>query len=165
MPELLILRHAKSAWDTDAPTDFDRPLSARGERDRWRMAGWLADEGLCPDEVVTSSALRARATAEAVVEACGVATSQVEHSRRYYGAGPRIWLDRLGAATGRRVLICGHNPGLDELVAWLEPQAPLNAAGKLMTTAAVARFRIAGEWRGFSTSDAELVRLVRPRDL
>ena len=79
MPELLILRHAKSAWDTDAPTDFDRPLSARGERDRWRMAGWLADEGLCPDEVVTSSALRARATAEAVVEALNRATSYLRH--------------------------------------------------------------------------------------
>ncbi len=27
--QLLILRHAKSAWDTDAPTDFERPLAKK----------------------------------------------------------------------------------------------------------------------------------------
>lgn len=165
MPELLVLRHAKSAWETDAPTDFDRPLAPRGERDRWRLGAWLNHEGLCPDEVVTSSAVRARATAEAVVETCGGASIGFERSRRYYAAGPETWLDRLATATGRRVLICGHNPGLDELVEWLAPHAPLTAAGKLMTTAAVAQFRIAGEWRRVAPPDAELVQLVRPRDL
>ena len=34
---LLILRHAKSDWDTDAATDFERPLAKRGERDAPRI--------------------------------------------------------------------------------------------------------------------------------
>ena len=97
--ELLVLRHAKSAWDTDAETDFDRPLATRGERDRWRMADWLVRNDLCPDEVVASSAVRARDTAMAVVERCGLPHAQVEYLRRFYGAGARTWLDRLRETT------------------------------------------------------------------
>ena len=50
--ELLVLRHAKSAWDTGAARDFDRPLSKRGRRDAPRVGRFLARSGLTPDYVV-----------------------------------------------------------------------------------------------------------------
>lgn len=50
--ELLILRHAKSDWDSGAGTDFDRPLSRRGKHDAPRIGAWLYREGLVPDYVV-----------------------------------------------------------------------------------------------------------------
>lgn len=48
MVELLIMRHAKSAWDS-GDSDFDRPLSDRGERDAPRMAAWIAEHNLAPE--------------------------------------------------------------------------------------------------------------------
>ena len=41
MKQLILLRHAKSGW-ADGGRDFDRPLSARGERDAPEMAARLA---------------------------------------------------------------------------------------------------------------------------
>jgi phosphohistidine phosphatase len=60
--ELLVLRHAKSAWDTDAPSDFARPLSKRGRKAAPRVGRWLRAHRLQPDLVVASTALRVRQT-------------------------------------------------------------------------------------------------------
>ena len=57
--ELLILRHAKSAWDTDAVSDFDRPLAKRGRKDAPRMGKWLRRRRLVPGYVLSSPARRA----------------------------------------------------------------------------------------------------------
>ncbi len=54
---LLLLRHAKSAWNTGAAKDFDRPLANRGERDAPTMGKWLKKQGLVPDTVISSPAL------------------------------------------------------------------------------------------------------------
>ena len=62
--ELLILRHAKSSWDSDARTDFERPLAPRGLLDAPRVGAFLARQGLKPDFVVSSPAERARETVE-----------------------------------------------------------------------------------------------------
>ena len=64
--ELLILRHAKSAWDTNAPSDFERPLAKRGRRAAPRVGRWLEEQGLIPDHVVSSPAERAKQTVIAV---------------------------------------------------------------------------------------------------
>ena len=52
--ELLILRHAKSDWGTDALTDFERPLAKRGKKDAPRVGKWLRDQALVPDHVVSA---------------------------------------------------------------------------------------------------------------
>ena len=52
--ELLILRHAKSAWDTPAASDYERPLNGRGKRDAPRIGAWLCAQGLLPDHVLAS---------------------------------------------------------------------------------------------------------------
>ena len=66
--DILVMRHAKSAWNTDAASDFDRPLTARGERDAERMAEWLADVDIVPDAILSSSAVRAKTTVQPIIE-------------------------------------------------------------------------------------------------
>lgn len=61
--ELLLLRHAKSDWDSDVASDFERPLAKRGKNDAPKVGSWLYREGLVPDHVVSSPATRARQTA------------------------------------------------------------------------------------------------------
>jgi len=165
MVELLIMRHAKSAWDT-GDTDFHRPLNGRGARDAPRMAQWIAESDLAPDAVLSSAAVRARETALAVVFECDVDRAQVEFERDLYHASASTWLDALTHQTCARLLICGHNPGLDDLVDLLSADEPqLSVTGKLMTTAAVAHLRFDTAWSEISPRTGRLVSLVRPREL
>src|SRR5690349_1589139 len=61
---ILLLRHAKSAWDEPGLDDFDRPLAARGRRAAAVMGVYLRDEKLVPDLVLCSAARRAAETWE-----------------------------------------------------------------------------------------------------
>jgi phosphohistidine phosphatase len=70
MKTLLIMRHAKSSWkDPDLP-DHDRPLNKRGKHDAPSMGKLLKDEDLIPDLIISSTAARAKKTAELVAKAC-----------------------------------------------------------------------------------------------
>ncbi|MBT8241972.1 MAG: histidine phosphatase family protein [Acidimicrobiia bacterium] len=165
--ELLVMRHAKSDWSTH-DTDFDRPLNPRGERNAVQMAQWLVDQDLAPDRVLSSPARRAASTAMEVVSACGIDHADVEFDEELYLADAWTWLEQLRDRAGQRVLICGHNPGLDQLVDHLSGgTAPFSQSGKLMTTAAVAHFTHGPEWSSLGTTEGwcRLMSLTRPREL
>ncbi len=164
--DLLVMRHGKSSWDSGAATDFARPLSSRGLRDAPRMAQWLRESALRPDRVLTSSALRALQTSDAVAAEFGLPSSAVEVDRRFYGCGPATWFEALRNGGERRVLICGHNPGLDELVEVITAdRLRYTRDAKLMTTAAIAHLRLPRGWSSIGLTSARLITLQRPRDL
>ena len=120
MKTLLVLRHAKSSWDDAALDDHERPLNKRGRRDAPRMGELVREHGLIPDVVISSDAVRARLTAEAVVEAARYG-GEILLDRRLYLAGPAdiLPLLRTVGEKAETVMIVGHNPGLEELVAQL----------------------------------------------
>ena len=131
MKSLLILRHAKSSWNKPGLDDHDRPLNKRGKRDAPRMGRLLASRGLIPDVILSSTALRARTTAEEVARHCGF-EGKVQTTSRLYLAGPAEYVAALSRLSGnpRTVMVVGHNPGLAELVHLLsgEPQRMPTAA-------------------------------------
>lgn len=166
--ELLILRHAKSAWDTHAPSDFERPLAARGAKAAPRVGRWLRDQGLVPDHVVSSPAERARQTVLAVCRELGIEARHVSWDERIYGGWARTLIEvlRESPADAERVLIAGHNPGLEDLVeALCANDLPIPSDGKLMPTAAVARLRIGVPWAELAAGTGELLSLTRARSL
>jgi phosphohistidine phosphatase len=120
MKTLLVLRHAKSSWNDPALDDHERPLSTRGRRDGPRMGELVREHGLMPDVVISSDAVRARLTAEAVAEAARYA-GQILLDRRLYMASPADVRSLLRTVPDKAetVMIVGHNPGLEELVALL----------------------------------------------
>jgi phosphohistidine phosphatase SixA len=65
MKTLLVLRHAKSSWNDTALDDHERPLNKRGRRHGPRMGSLVCELGLTPDVIISSTAVRARLTAEA----------------------------------------------------------------------------------------------------
>jgi phosphohistidine phosphatase len=69
MKTLLVLRHAKSSWNDTSLDDHERPLNKRGRRDGPRMGELVREHRLTPDIIISSDAVRARRTAEAVAEA------------------------------------------------------------------------------------------------
>ena len=117
MKRLLLLRHAKSSWDDASLDDWERPLNDRGRRDAPRAGEWLRDHLRQPDAIITSDAVRARTTAEAVAKAAGYSRALVIEPSLYL-ATPQAVLDLLNAVPdeAQAVLVVGHNPGLEELV-------------------------------------------------
>jgi phosphohistidine phosphatase len=163
MKTLLLLRHAKSSWDEPGLDDHDRPLNARGERDAPRMGLLIRSEGLIPDLVLSSDALRARLTAEAVAAAAEYQGTILLDGRLYH-ANPvaivsviRDVMDSQPAT----VMIVGHNPGLEELLARLTGET------EEMPTATLARIALPiDRWSDLETATrGALVGMWRPRDL
>ena len=117
MKMLLVLRHAKSSWDDPTLDDHERPLNDRGRRDGPRMGELVREYGLMPDIVISSDAVRAQLTAEAVAEAARYA-GEILLDPRLYIASPADILSLLQTAreNARTIMIVGHNPGLEELV-------------------------------------------------
>ena len=120
MKSILVLRHAKSNRKDPDLTDHDRPLNKRGKRDAPRMGRLLKKEHLVPDAIISSTAMRARDTAEAVAKASGY-TGDITFNRSLYASGPQAYIDALHDLSDDyvRVLTIGHNPGLEELVEML----------------------------------------------
>jgi len=165
---LLVLRHGKSAWDTSAPADFQRPLAERGKRDVPRVGRWLREQGLLPSRVVSSPAERAAQTTTLVCESLGVELASVHWDPRIYGGGLGELLKVLGDVPreATTVLLIGHNPGLELLLGYLcSPAAGRSPDGKLLPTAAVAHLRMPEDWKALSARSAQLAGIVRPRSL
>ncbi len=166
--ELLVLRHAKSAWDTAAPSDFDRPLSKRGRKDAPRVAAWLVEEGFVPDCVRASTAARVRETLDRMSSVIDLPLEDVSWDDDLYHASPRTMLEALAGCPddARRVLLVGHNPGVEDLVLHLS-RAPVHLPpnGKIMPTCAVAHFRMPEDWSALRRGDGELTHVLRPRTL
>lgn len=167
--ELLIFRHGKSDWTTDAPTDFDRPLAKRGRKAVRRMGAWLKDQELLPDHIVSSPAKRARQTAKRVCRLAELPSDSIHWEQRIYEANVETLLNVLADSPkeAQRIMLIGHNPGLEELVHHLTGGAAGEPPpdGSLMPTAALAQLRTRNLWKNLKAGCARLVSITRPREL
>ena len=159
--QLLLLRHAKSAWPAEV-ADLDRPLAPRGERDTNLVGGYLARRGLLPDHVVASPARRAQETARRVLAAAG-STCPVTTDRELY-EGDVVQVLREVPEGARRALLVGHEPDLGLLAARMIGAAPgsisLRKAGL-----ALLDFGAGGHGSDSPLGQAGLRLLLSPRSL
>jgi phosphohistidine phosphatase len=162
MKTLLLLRHAKSSWDDPTVPDHDRPLNKRGKRDAPKMGRLLKEEGLIPDVLLSSTANRARKTAEAASRACDY-EGTITFTDDLYAADVAEIIDVLKHVEGEpsRVLVIGHNPGFEDLV------RHLTAREEEFPTAALARIALPlNRWGEFTLDTrGELITVWRPKDL
>ena len=170
MRQLLLLRHAKSAWDDPALADHARPLNGRGRLSARRIATEMARLGLSPEVVVVSSARRTLQTLDAMKPLEG--NPIIRMMDEMYLAP---WEHLLGMLhqvpeTVRSVMMIGHNPGLHDLALnLLAPQAePTPALFRLREgypTAALTEFAIAAPWHALTDGGGRLIQFIAPRDL
>jgi phosphohistidine phosphatase len=114
---LLLLRHGKSAWGDDGLTDHDRPLKKRGIRDAGRMGRFVLAEGLAPDFIWSSTAVRARDTARLFAEGADLDEDAVELTEMLYAADPETILAVAASSPDVEIVaMVGHNPGTEEAV-------------------------------------------------
>lgn len=138
MKRLILLRHAKSSWAVPGLDDHDRPLNERGQRDAPRIGAWLVREGYVPDAALVSTAVRTRATWEALGQA--FAAVPVILRSDIYEAAPASLLSALQTAAPEVacVLMLGHNPGIGALAQMLLDAPPREPAFLKFPTAATA---------------------------
>jgi len=139
MKTLYLVRHAKSDWGDPLLDDHDRPLNERGLRDAPAMGHRLAERGVRPDRIVTSTAVRARlygATGSGILAVASTLD------------------DALDSA-----MLAGHNPGMSDAVGeltgeWVE-----------LPTCAVVECRVnVDHWAELVEGTGELVSVATPKD-
>jgi phosphohistidine phosphatase len=170
MKTLTLLRHAKSDWTNKAASDFDRPLNARGHRGAQAIGRELARQGMAFDIVLASPAARVVETVDDVAKGYGRPLSPI-YDRRLYLASPAILLAivRETDDAAERLLLVGHNPGLEALALLItrDDGNALRAELKAkFPTATLAEINLSiDRWRNAEVGAGDLARFIRPRDL
>lgn len=162
MKTLLLLRHAKSSWKNGQLADHDRPLNKRGKRDAPRIGKLLLESGLQPELILSSTAKRARKTASKVARKCAY-EGVIELNGTLYLAAPDDYIRVLRDAPDHftRVMVVGHNPGLEQLL------AVLTGNDAHLPTAALAQIQVDIDTWSELQGDrcGRLIDLWRPREL
>lgn len=158
---LVLMRHAKSSWDAANLSDHERPLNARGRRSANALGAWLRTRGYVPDEVLCSSAERTQETAERL----GLTTPLTLLDTLYH-ASPEAMMRALRGASGRCVLMLGHNPGIAEFAYDLAATPPVHQHFAVYPTGAtmVADLPI-NDWAQAEGRSAQVVDFVIPREI
>ena len=116
MATLLVMRHAKSDWNADYGRDHDRPLNERGRRSARIMGMVLNGEGLAPQHVTSSTAVRARTTVELAAES-GAWAAPITLDESLYDGGVDAALEVIsGAPDVETIMVVGHQPTWSMLV-------------------------------------------------
>ena len=161
MPKTLVLvRHAKSAWPDDVADD-ERPLAKRGRRDAPAVGRWVAENGVTPQVVVVSSALRAVQTAELIAAELDPSPRRVVTDQAY-NARPAELLElvRTLPAEADTAMLVGHNPGIESLATLLEESgSPLGE----FPTSAVCVLGFEGGWDSVEPGTGRLITFAVPR--
>ena len=157
---LILVRHAKSSWDSLGLPDTERPLADRGKRDAPMMGKRLAKQKGKPDLILSSPARRALTTAEIIASELGYKTKDIVVDDRLYATDPETLLAVIGGLNDKLkcVMLFGHNPEISELAHRLSADiAPL-------PTCSVAQFTFESKaWATIGSVKAEKVVLDYPK--
>jgi len=152
------MRHAKSDWDADFGSDHERPLNGRGLHSARLMGRVLAGQARSPHLVISSTAVRARTTAELAIEA-GDWGSDLQLDRSLYDSGPeRVLETAAGAPDVGILMLVGHQPTWSMLV------RDITGAKAEIKTATIAVVQLEIEsWDELPDSEGSLIALLHPR--
>lgn len=162
MNTLYLLRHADAESAQYYDDDRDRELSATGQQDAVRLGRFLATTDQVPDQFVTSTAVRARQTAEMLSEG-GEWSSEVplRPSHALYRAQPADVLEEIRATEDEveGLLLVGHEPTWSTTVSQM-----VGAANVSLPPGTCVRIDVKGDgWSALSFGDGTLRWMIPPK--
>ncbi len=168
MKTLIIARHGKSDWNVanaHDTADFDRPLNERGRGDATTVARELAAQGLIPEKVIASSAKRTTETAERLISCWDADALALELTEDLYLAGYTTLLRSIQGLDEslNTVLLCGHNPGVHELLIQLDHRCHIEEFPTLAV--AVLTFPEVEFWGNVDQRKGKVQSFFVPREL
>jgi phosphohistidine phosphatase len=157
---LYLLRHAKSSWKDASLSDFERPLKRRGREAAELVGERLAQEKLKNPVLICSPAVRTRETAELVLKSSKLRVEE-RWDERIYEASLRDLLQVMSEIPDDKkvVILIGHNPGFEELLAFLTGES------LRMPTAALAKIKLEVSWKDVEAKSGKLDWFVTPKAL
>ena len=160
MKKIMIMRHAKSDWKDNTVRDFDRPLNKRGTLAAPEMGNEIKRLNLRPDLIISSPALRAKMTAEAVAEKIGY-TNKIIWDKSYYFAYTGDIFKSIKSLDENieKLLIFGHNP------TWSSIAEKLSGQYFNMKTAQLVVVEFDGKWKDLKDFACKVVTSISPKDL
>ena len=162
---LILMRHAKSAWDNPALDDFDRPLNSRGRASALAIGRWLNHCGHLPDEVVVSGARRTVETWSRMASELP-ATATMRSDPALYHASPETMLGVLRQAISPTTMMIGHNPGLADFAGRLaRAPYPHDRFGDFPTAATAVISFDTSSWSEVGWASGDVTDFATPREL
>jgi phosphohistidine phosphatase len=162
MKTLLIIRHAKSSWDSASMPDISRPLNDRGKKDAPAMARRLIGTGILIDRFVSSPARRAKETAEAFAHEFGQKSKDIEFVTELYHALPPVFKQVIAGLDDKddTVALFAHNPGITTFANMLTTVRLDN----MPTCSVFAAQSPAEHWNEFLTAGPEFLFFHYPKE-
>jgi phosphohistidine phosphatase len=162
MKILILMRHAKSEQKSHHGSELDRPLTPKGEQRVELMGSWILERELLPQLVLTSNSLRATRTAQIFAQSSGYA-GEIRVVKKLLMAEADELLKVLKELPEdlERVMIVGHNPGLESLIPMLTKRV------EALPTASVAVLRLEIDaWKDLKPkTKAELMEIWRAKEI
>ena len=150
MKVVLIIRHAKSSWSDFSLPDFDRPLNDRGKKDAPEMAKRLISQNIPIDCFISSTAKRARKTAELFAKEFKTDKDDILFKPELYEASASVFSEIIANAPSQAntIAVFSHNPGITEFVNQLTP----TRVDDMPTCAVFAVKAEITDWKEFSSA-------------
>ncbi len=152
---LYLIRHAEASWMESGQHDFNRPLNNCGRGDAAEMGRRLKTDGILPNVILSSPALRATQTAELITAELGIAPSSIVFDEKIYEAATSNLLEIIQSLESRHdsAMLVGHNPAMTWLINHLTGGHIANAP-----TCAIATLRtFSGRWKDTGLATADLL--------
>ena len=155
------MRHAKSSWDDPSLSDFERPLNDRGKRNAALMGEFIRREGLAPDVIVTSPAMRAKTTAEMTKQEGDLDAKIILDGRVYEASANALREVASGIDDAHSSsMLVGHNPGMEDFIRYL------TGSVEAMPTAALAVIELdISRWTDIRQDTGRVTDVFRPKEL
>ncbi len=163
MKKIFIVRHAKSSWSHPELDDFDRPLNRRGKKNALEMGQRLADRNVRPDELRTSPAKRAAATAKRIAQQISFPLENINKNFRLYHGSTSDMIKLIQSISDETdtLMLFGHNPGLTDLVNDLSGADIYN-----IPTCGIAEINFeVSSWKEVNEGIGELVTFDYPKNI
>lgn len=161
MKSLYIIRHAKSDKNNPSLDDFERPLNGRGQKNALFMGKKLAESNIHPDLIISSPAVRAKTTAEAIAEKVDYAKSTIVYEESLYLADKDdiTKIVKKISAAKNTVFLVGHNPGITEFAEYISGCD----IGNIPTCGIFCVTLKKDDWKSIGSGSAEYVSFMFPK--
>jgi phosphohistidine phosphatase len=160
MRTLYLLRHAKSSWKDDSLADFERPLKRRGREAAEAIGEFLASKKVDLSVLISSPSIRTRQTIDIVQKHAKLGV-EARFDQRIYEASLATLVQVVSEIPddNKAAMLVGHNPGMEELLAFLTREH------RHVPTGALSRISLESSWKEAGRSSGKLEWFVTPKDL
>jgi phosphohistidine phosphatase len=161
MKTLILVRHAKSSWDTEGMNDIERPLNSRGKKDAPEMAKRLKERKVKIDIFLSSTAKRAFKTAKYFAKEFEFGKKDIVQNDKLYEASVSSFYDVVHTIKDKNetAIIFSHNPGITEFANTLTKVH----IDDMPTCAVFAVQANTNKWEDFKNSEKEFLFFDYPK--